>query len=87
MSDAFRVAFDAIPVGHSEMLYDGRRWRVEKARLAGGRSEKLVAWELGGAGYVSLNLYALDGRDLLRPCEMPESEARSFVLGVRPGGQ
>jgi hypothetical protein len=82
MTDPFRAALDAIPEGASEGWYGGRRWRLAKLSLAGGRSVKLEAHELGGTGHVSLNHYRLAAGDRLKPCEMPEATVRAFVLGV-----
>ena len=51
--------------------------------MAGGRSQKLEAEELGGTGYVSMNLYRLaDGTAILKPCEMPEEEVRAFLFAL-----
>ncbi|MDW4550170.1 hypothetical protein R5H32_12475 [Defluviimonas sp. D31] len=80
--DPFRAALDAIPEGYSEGWFEGRRYRIEKTLLAGGRSVKLVARELGGQDYISLNLYALENGDRLKPCEMAEAKVRAFVTGV-----
>ena len=82
MTDPFRRALDRIPEGYSEGCHDGRRYRVGKTVLAGGRSVKLVAWELGGPDYISLNLYHLTSGDRLRPCEMAEAKVRDFVIGL-----
>jgi len=84
VTDPFRVALDRIPDGYSEGLYAGRRWRVEKTGHSGGRSLKLLAQELGGRDFVSLNLYHLAKGDLLKPCEMAEAKVRAFILGFRP---
>ncbi|MFN0114605.1 MAG: hypothetical protein ACKVPY_08020 [Paracoccaceae bacterium] len=84
MTDAFRAAFDAIPEGYSEGSFLGRRWRIAKSVGAGGKGAKLVAHELGGTGFVSLNLYALAKGDRLKPCEMSEGWVRAFVTGVTP---
>jgi hypothetical protein len=80
--DPFRTAFDAIPEGYSEGLYNGRRWRITKSVGAGGKGAKLQAHELGGTGFVSLNLYALTKGDSLKPCEMSVAHVRAFVTGV-----
>ncbi len=85
MTDPFRTALDLIPEGHSLGTFMGRRYRVEKTSHAGGRSLKLFARELGGADFVSLNLYHLASGDVLKPCEMPEAKVRAFVMGFRPG--
>jgi hypothetical protein len=82
VSDPFHGALERIPEGYSEGRYDGRRCRIEKTLLAGGRSVKLVAWELGGPDYISLNLYQLASGDLLKPCEMEAAKVRTFVTGL-----
>ncbi|SPH23399.1 hypothetical protein DEA8626_02463 [Defluviimonas aquaemixtae] len=84
MTDLFRAALDAIPESYSEGIFEGRRYRIEKAVLAEDRSVKLVARELGGRDYVSLNHYRLARGDQLRPCEMLEAKVRAFVIGVKP---
>jgi hypothetical protein len=82
VSDPFRTALDAIPDGYSEGTFQGRRYRIEKTLFAGGRSAKLVARELGGNDYISLNHYRLGNGDRLKPCEMAEAKVRAFVTGV-----
>ncbi|MBT8456894.1 MAG: hypothetical protein HKO95_15750 [Rhodobacteraceae bacterium] len=79
----FLNAFDALPVGGYGATAYGRRYRVTKSTYASGRSQKLVAEELGGSDYISMNLYRLaTGDALLKPCEMPEDKVRDFVLNV-----
>ena len=84
MADAgFISAFDALPVGGYGGTFEGRRYRVTKHQMAGGRSQKLVAEELGGNDYISFNLYRLaTGQALLKPCEMREEKVVAFVRGV-----
>ncbi|MEP2640480.1 hypothetical protein [Roseobacter sp.] len=64
-----------------------RRYVVSKSRFAGGKSIKLVAHELGGADYISLNLYRLRSGARLFPCEMSHRKVMEFVadLQVHPG--
>ena len=82
---AFLDAFDALPFGGYGVTAFGRRYRVTKSQFACSRSQKLVAEELGGNDYVSLNLYRLASGDaLLKPCEMPEQKVRDFVLNAVP---
>ena len=79
----FLAAFDALPVGGYGGSYEGRRYRVTKAQMSNGRSQKLEAEELGGSDYISFNLYRLaTGQALLKPCEMPEAKVVAFVLGL-----
>lgn len=75
--------FDALPVGGYGGTAHGKRWRVTKTIMANGRSQKLEAEELGGTGYVSMNLYRLaDGSAILKPCEMPEADVVGFVFAL-----
>lgn len=82
-SDAFVIAFDQLPDGGYGGSFDGKRYRITKTVMATGRSQKLVAEELGGNDYVSFNLYRLNGgKSLLKPCEMTEEKVVNFVLNV-----
>ena len=79
----FIEAFDLLPVGGYGGSYEGRRYRITKAQMSNGRSQKLEAEELGGPDYISFNLYRLaSGQALLKPCEMPEEKVVRFVMGV-----
>ncbi len=55
---------------------------VSKTCFAGGRSTKLVATELGGTDYISLNVYDLRRGPLLKPCEMPEQKVIAFLVDL-----
>lgn len=79
---AFLDRFDALPTGSFRATYEGRAYVVCKQALAGGRAQKLVAEELGGGDYISLNLYRLEAGALLKPCEMPEEKVVDFVMGL-----
>ena len=80
---SFVDAFDALPTGGYGGTFQGNRYRITKRQMANGRSQKLEAEELGGADYISFNLYRLaSGQVLLKPCEMPEQKVVEFVLGV-----
>ncbi len=82
---AFLSAFFAIPIGTSTGWSGGRRYIVSRSELAGGKSHKLVAQELGGRDYVSLNLYLTsNSKALLRPCEMPVQKVVDFVTAFEP---
>lgn len=82
-SPDFLAKFDNLPSGGYGGTAHGLRWRVSKSHFANGRSQKLVAEELGGAGYISLNLYRLaDGGALLKPCEMPLEKVEAFVMDL-----
>ena len=79
----FLAKFDSLPVGGYGGTAFDKRWRVTKAVMASGRSQKLEAEELGGNGYVSMNLYRLaDGTAILKPCEMPEAEVVAFLAAL-----
>ncbi|MEO1537364.1 MAG: hypothetical protein AAFR73_06505 [Pseudomonadota bacterium] len=81
--DSFLAAFDQLPVGGYGATFNGSRYRVTKAIMATGRSQKLEAEELGGTDYISFNLYRLaSGEILLKPCEMPAEKVIEFVMNV-----
>ncbi|WP_420585241.1 hypothetical protein [Ruegeria sp.] len=84
-SDTFLTAFFAIPTGTCTGQSNGRKYVVSRTNLAGGKSHKLVAHELGGGDYISLNLYLTrDSGALLRPCEMAEKKVVEFVTAFKP---
>ena len=76
--------FARVPMGWSQVEYDGRRYAVTRTVHADGRSESVLAEELGGTDLVSANLYRLDGEDVLRPCEMPAEKVLAFLEGSAP---
>ena len=82
--DAFTHAYDAIPTGYSEGHFEDRRYGVRKDISADKRRGNLVANELGGTDYISLNFYRLSsGEAKLKPCEMPEAKVIAFALGFK----
>ena len=51
MIQGFLETFDAMPNGGYGGTYQGRRYRITKTQMSGGRSQKLEAEELGGNDY------------------------------------
>jgi hypothetical protein len=85
MDQTFVTRFDSLPLGAYGGTFEGRRYRVVKSQMVTGRSQKLEAEELGGADYISFNLYRLAGGEaILKPCEMPATKVIDFVLGLQP---
>lgn len=76
--------FERVPLGWSEVLYDGRRYGVTRTVAAGGRAWAVYAEELGGQDVVSSNLYLTEGEALLRPCEMPVAKVIAFLTDLVP---
>jgi hypothetical protein len=76
--------FARVPEGWSQVEYDGRRWGVTRTLHGDGRSEWILAEELGGTDLVSANLYRVGGEDVLKPCEMPEQKVFDFLEGLTP---
>ncbi|MEM9125214.1 MAG: hypothetical protein AAGB28_05500 [Pseudomonadota bacterium] len=84
-SDLFLRAFHALPNGTFTATSHGRRYVVSRQSLVAGKSHKLVANELGGSDYISLNLYdTKNSGALLRPCEMPAQKVIAFVTDLVP---
>jgi hypothetical protein len=78
--------FDRVPVGWSLVVYDDRRYAVTRSEHGGGRSQSILAEALDGSDLVSANLYRLDGKDVLKPCEMPAQKVLAFLEGLAPAG-
>lgn len=81
----FLDAFDALPEGVFVGQSHGRRYVI--VRRVSGAVQKLVAEELGGSDYISLNLYRLASGARLKPCEMPEQKVVDFVLDLTVSGR
>ena len=84
MTGAFLIAWNALPVGSFEAIYQNRRYGVTKTERAGNRQAWIWAEERGGPDRISANLYRLKSGARLKPCEMPEQKVIDFVLGVKP---
>ena len=82
----FLTAFHALPLGTHKGLFDGKAYVFSKSTFARGKSWKLVAEELGGTDYISLNLYDLTDGPRLFPCEMSTEKVVTFVCGLTVGG-
>lgn len=80
----FATALAALPLGTFTGTANGKRYVTTKSRFASGKSVKLVAEELGGADYISLNWYDLAAGARLKPCEMPAAKVITFVLALIP---
>ena len=62
----------------------GRRWLVTREALAEGRSVKIAARELGGTGFLSLNLYRTGAGWRFFPCETSAEEAEALLAALLP---
>lgn len=80
----FATALAALPSGTFTGRYQNARYVVTKSSFAQGKAIKLVAEELGGTDYISLNWYDLGSGARLKPCEMPEAKVRAFVAALVP---
>lgn len=79
---AFLASFHALPLGTHKGVSHGKRYVVSKSAFNDGKSWKLVAEELGGKDYISLNLYDLTSGARLYPCEMSTDKVIDFVCGL-----
>ena len=79
---AFEAAWERLPSGYSEGVFDGYRYGVTVKRSDDGRRNSLFARDLAATDIVSFNLYRLEsGETLLKPCEMSSEKVARFVLG------
>jgi len=69
----------AFPPGTCTGRAAGKRYVATRSQFSAGRAIKLVAEELGGQDYISLNLYDLTSGPQLYPCEMPSAKVIAFV--------
>lgn len=74
---------EQLPLGYTEVVYQGRTYRVVRTDFNEGRSVKVLAEELGGPDFISFNFYKTQSQDLLKPCEMPAQKVRAFLMGYR----
>ena len=86
MTDIHRAAerLDALPEGTVTGTAGVRRFVASKTAFNAGKSCKIVAEELGGPDYISLNCYRLNGVSQLRPCEMPLDKVVAFLCDFVP---
>lgn len=73
----------ALPLGYSEVYFQGRRYGVSRQDFNQGRSIKVYAEELGGQDFISFNYYQTQGGAGLKPCEMPEEKVYAFLNQYR----
>ncbi|MEO1054202.1 MAG: peptide methionine sulfoxide reductase [Bacteroidota bacterium] len=70
----------AIPIGYSEVSFEGKKYGLTRSDFNGGKSLKVYAEELGGTDFISFNYYITSKDTLLKPCEMPDEKVRHFLL-------
>ncbi len=80
----FGHALAVLPSGTFTGTANDIRYIVTKTVLGQGRTTKLVAEELGGSDYISLNYFDLSSGARLKPCEMPVQKVVDFVLALQP---
>lgn len=69
----------AIPLGYSEVRYQGKRYGLSRTDFNDGLSTKLFAEELGGTDFISCNFYITSQSQHLKPCEMPVKKVIDFL--------
>lgn len=74
----------ALPLGSGRETAHGAKYVTTRTAFVDGRATKVVAEELGGRGYISLNLYDLSRGAQLYPCEMSDAKVITFLRSCRP---
>ena len=72
-----------IPLGYSEVLYNGQKYGLSRSDFNAGKSIKVFAEQLGGTDFISFNYYITSGEHHMKPCEMPDEKVRHFLLHFR----
>nr|WP_321249379.1 hypothetical protein [uncultured Ruegeria sp.] len=86
--DEFLNAFFALPMGTFTGTSRNGRYVVCRQTVAKGKSHKLVAHQLDGTDFISLNLYQTKNSGaLLRPCEMSAAKVIAFTMALVPDPQ
>lgn len=68
-----------LPLGYSEVKYQGKKYGVTRMDFNKGKSYKIYAEELGGTDFISANFYVTRTEEKLKPCEMPEQKVLHFL--------
>lgn len=82
--DDVAALLGTLPLGTSRGTAQGKRYVATRSVFSAGRSSKLVAEELGGSDYISLNFYDLTRGPQLYPCEMPADKVIAFLRSYQP---
>jgi len=82
MSNPILKYIENIPEGYSQGSYRNSTYGITKTTFNNGKSFKIYGDELGGIDFISLNYYITKGKDLLKPCEMPEEKVVDFLKNV-----
>ncbi|HMB62334.1 MAG TPA: hypothetical protein VKN36_04615 [Eudoraea sp.] len=73
----------SLPLGYSEVRYQGKKYGVTRSVYNFGRSMKVYAEELGGRDTISLNFYTTTASVILKPCEMTEQKVVHFLMNFQ----
>lgn len=66
-------------MGHSTVLFHGKKYSLIRTDFNEGRSTKVYAEELGGNDFISFNFYISKKGEKLNPCEMPAEKVMDFL--------
>jgi len=83
MNDHLLEIIQNIPEGYSEGIYRDSKYSVTKETFNKGKSFKILAEELKGTNFISLNFYCLKQENLLKPCEMPFEKVIHFLENLK----
>lgn len=73
---------ESLPEGYSFGMYKEKKYGITKTIFNAGSSLKIYAEDLGGTDFVSLNMYTIKNKNLIKPCEMPLSKVAHFFANV-----
>ncbi len=70
---------DKIPLGYSEVFFQGKKYSLTRRDFNQGKSAKVFAEELGGTDFISFNFYLTKTGENFKPCEMPKEKVLDFL--------
>lgn len=79
--ESLSALIERVPEGWTRVTYDGRPYGLYRTTRVGGRVVTVTAEELGGADFVSANVYRTNAADHLRACEMPNAKVLDLLRG------
>jgi len=72
-----------MPNGAYFVIYNDKKYLLNKETLLNDKLIKIYAKEMGGNDIVSGNYYITIKNGTLKPCEMSEKKVIDFILGLK----
>lgn len=71
-----------LPEGYTKVIFNHKTYGLTLSNFNRGKSVKVYAKELGGNNFISFNYYTINGRGVVKPCEMPLQKVTYFMENI-----